>query len=379
MRQFPIRRTRLTSSAIGVVLCLAILPPLLRTQTKNDSKPAQQAPEYYDEPKFRVSDVTDPTNLGGHGSNATAAAKQSLAKDVELIKDQSTSAPTTKIVLEKALQHDPDNAQLHHQLAEVEERAGEPLAAVKEFQRAAELDPSEPNLFDWGSELLAHGAAEPAVEVFNKGRRLFPHSVRMLTALGTAWYLRGSYERATDMLCDASDLEPGNPTPHIFLGKILVAENVSSERLRNTLKRFASLQPENANANYLYALSLWKQPASSQDPHVVSEIEALLQKSTRLDPNLAPAYLRLGIVYSEKQDFPKALIALKKAAELDPNSEQAHYRLSQVYRHLGQTENAQREMHAYREAAKQHEKEIAREQHSKQVFVFDSKGSGLPK
>src|SRR5215468_10488329 len=108
MRQFPIRRTRLTSSAIGVVLCLAILPPLLRTQTKNDSKPAQQAPEFYDEPKFRVSDVTDPTNLGGHASNATAAARQSLAKDVESIKDQSTSAPTTKIVLEKALQHDPD-------------------------------------------------------------------------------------------------------------------------------------------------------------------------------------------------------------------------------------------------------------------------------
>jgi Tfp pilus assembly protein PilF len=98
----------------------------------------------------------------------------------------------------------------------------------------------------------------------------------------------------------------------------------------------------------------------------------------RLDPQFGPAYLQLGSVYSEKQDFPNALITLKKASELDPNSEQAHYRLSQVYRHLGQTENAQREMHAYREAARQHQERMAREQHSKQVFVYAPQAADRP-
>ena len=149
---------------MGVLLFLGILLPVVRSQTKDDSKPPQQAPEFYDEPKFTVSDVADPTSLGGHGSNATAATRQSLAEDVQAIKGQSTSAPTNKRDLENALQRDPDNAHLHHQLAELEEHSGNAVAAVKQFQRAAELDPSEQNLLDWGSELVAHGAAEPAGE-----------------------------------------------------------------------------------------------------------------------------------------------------------------------------------------------------------------------
>ena len=357
---------------MSVIVCLTLCSAVLRSQTQ-DTKPAQQTPEFYDEPKFTVSDVADPTSLGGHGSNATAATRESLAKDVGSIKGQSPQAPIdqfrTRVDLENALQHDPGNAELHRQLAETEERSGNSLAAVKEFQRAAELVPSEENLFAWGSELLEHGAAEPAVEVFGKGHRLFPRSVRTLIGLGSAWYLRGSYEQAADKLCDASDLEPENASPHVFLGKILSAENSSTARVRNTLKRYASLRPKDANANYLYALALWK-PANLHDPQLASQVELLLKNATRLDPNFAPGYLQLGIVYGEKQDFPMAMMALKKAAALDPKSEQAHYRLAQIYRHLGQSENAQREMQAYQRSAREREEEMTREQHSKQVFIF---------
>ena len=80
-----------------------------------------------------------------------------------------------------------------------------------EYQRAAELDPSEPYFFDWGSELLLHRAVEPAIEVFSKGNRLFPHSARMLVALGVAWYSNGSYDQAAQRLCEASDLNPDDP------------------------------------------------------------------------------------------------------------------------------------------------------------------------
>jgi hypothetical protein len=53
-------------------------------------------------------------------------------------------------------------------------KLGNPLEAVREYQRAAELDASEQYLFDWGTELLTHRALEPAAEVFTKGNRLFP-------------------------------------------------------------------------------------------------------------------------------------------------------------------------------------------------------------
>ena len=100
---------------------------------------------------------------------------------------------------------------MHHLLGDIEEKSGDPLEAVSEYQRAAKLNPSETNFFDWGSELLLHRAAEPAIEVFTEGNRLFPHSARMLVALGVAWYSNGSYDQAAQRLCEASDLNPRRP------------------------------------------------------------------------------------------------------------------------------------------------------------------------
>ena len=75
-------------------------------------------------------------------------------------------------------------ADLHHLLGDIEEKAGNPLDAVREYQRAAELNPSESNFFDWGAELLLHRAIEPAIEVFGKGNQLFPQSAAIA---GRTW------------------------------------------------------------------------------------------------------------------------------------------------------------------------------------------------
>jgi tetratricopeptide (TPR) repeat protein len=139
-------------------------------------------------------------------------------------------------------------------LGDIEEKSGNP-SAVRQYQRAAELDPSEPYFFDWGSELLLHRAVEPAIEVFNKGNRSFPRSARMLVALGVAWYSNGSYDQAAQRLCEASDLNPGDPKAYLFLGKIQSVETMQSECSTERLARFMRLQPENALA-YYYAVNL---------------------------------------------------------------------------------------------------------------------------
>ena len=61
-----------------------------------------------------------------------------------------------------------DTAELHHLLGDVQERTGHPLEAVRQYQKAAEMDPNEAYLFDWGSELLLHHAPEPAIDVFTQ-------------------------------------------------------------------------------------------------------------------------------------------------------------------------------------------------------------------
>ena len=65
-----------------------------------------------------------------------------------------------------------DNAELHNLLGEVDENAGDHVEAARELQRAAQMDPSEKNIFDWGNDLLLHRAYELAGGIFSRGVQL---------------------------------------------------------------------------------------------------------------------------------------------------------------------------------------------------------------
>lgn len=297
------------------------------------------------------------------------ARSQARGLLVELENDSHQNAGQDKAERDKAAQ---DDSELHHLLAEVEEKLGNPLEAVRQYQRAAELEPSESNLFDWGADLLLHRAPEPAIEVFGKGKRLFPHSVRMLVGLGVAWYVRGSYEEATLRLCAATDLNPRDPTGYLFLGKMLGDVAADSEGVVDRLGRWVRLQPENALANYYYALGLWKLRKSPQDSASLAQVESLLEKAVRLDPTLGAGHLQLGIVHAERDELRKAIAAYEKAIAVTPKLAEAHYRLAQAYKRVGDEPKAQKEMQVFRQVSKESEDGERREI---QQFVYKMQSS----
>lgn len=382
-------------------------------------------PQFFDEPKFTVAGVTEAMNPGGHGSNAILRTTEALAKETaslgtaaneqpsssrtastsassrgaaeQSLRDAVASEPASfeanyrlgKLLaddgkssealpyLERASQVHPatqnksaqQQAELHRLLGDLEEKLGNPLESVREYQRAAELDPSEPNLFDWGADLLIHRAFEPAIEVFTKGNRLFPHSARMLAGLGVAWYARGSYDQAAQCLCEASDLNPDDPNPYLFMGKMQSVETSQSDCQAERLARFAALQPENALANYYYALNLSTRK-SPGDASSSTQVESLLEKAIHLDAKLGPAYLQLGILYSGRGDSSKATSAFEKAIEANPQLEEAHYRLSQTYRRGGEILKAQRELRLYEQIKKEKEDEVERQRREIPQLVY---------
>ncbi len=263
-----------------------------------------------------------------------------------------------------------DTAELHHLLGDVQEKLGNSLEAVREYQRAAESDPREAYLFDWGSELLLHHAPEPASEVFTKGNRLFPHSVRMLIGLGAAWFARGSYDEAVERICEASDLDPSDSIPYLFLGKMQSAESAPAEKIVERLRRFVAQQPDNAEANYYYAVSLWKMRVGSADTGHWTEIEALLGNTIHLDAKFAAAYLQIGILHSEQKDYARAISEYQQAIQVDPKMEEAHYRLAQAYRQVGDAGKAEAELRRCEEIAKESAQEGERERHEMKQFVY---------
>jgi tetratricopeptide (TPR) repeat protein len=263
-----------------------------------------------------------------------------------------------------------NQADLHHLLGDVEEKAGNPLDAVREYQRAAELNPSEPNFFNWGSELLLHRAIDPAIEVFGKGNQLFPQSARLLVGLGVAWYTNGSYDQAAQRLCQASDLNPNDPKAYLFLGKIQAVETMQSECSSERLARFVKLQPDSALANYFYGVNLWKRRTGSDDARTLGQAEFHLQRAVELDPTLGVGYLQLGILYFERKDFANAVSSYEKAIKAAPELEEPHYRLSQAYKRTGDKVKADQELHLYNQISKKKDEEVERERRESRQFVY---------
>ncbi len=159
-----------------------------------------------------------------------------------------------------------DTAGLHRLAGALDEKLDDPLAAVHEFEQAVHRDPSEENYFAWGSELLLHRAILQAQQVFQDAAKVYPRSARILTALGTALFASAHYEEAALRLCDASDLNPTDTSPYIFMGRIdMVAPNPLA-CVRQKLARFVQEQPDNPLANYFYAMAMWKGQGQTPDP-----------------------------------------------------------------------------------------------------------------
>jgi tetratricopeptide (TPR) repeat protein len=331
---------------------------------------------FSDEPAFTVAGVTDTTALGGHGSgpivrNSNALSKETASLAKGTASNAASAADPGKEAAVRAQIVKQDSAELHAELADIEEVTGRPLDAVKEYQRAAEMQPTEPHLFAWGAELLLHHAPEPAVEVFSKGHRLFPQSSRMMLGLGAAWYAQRSKEQAEKIVLEATDINPNDPTPYLFLGRLQVTEQSVPAAWAEKMKRFATLQPANPAAHYLYAVALLKQQNGTDH---APQAEADLKIAIQLDPKFGDAYLQLGILCSKREDYPAAVNALQKAIETTPVPDEAHYRLAQVYRHMGETEKANQEVALFKKISEQKEADAERERHEIPQFIYKLRG-----
>jgi tetratricopeptide (TPR) repeat protein len=262
-----------------------------------------------------------------------------------------------------------NDADLHRMAGELDEKQGDPLAAVKEYQHAASLDPSEQNYFAWGSELLLHRAVWQAAEVFRNGVKAHPQSARLLTALGTALFAGAAYDEAARSLCEASDLDPANPEPYIFMGKIEMAAPAPLPCVEPKLARFAQEKPDSSLANYLYAMAISKRQELSANKPATQEVETLLSKAVSLDPRCFDGYLQLGILAAAQHDYPKAIQLYTKAIEVDPQLGEAHYRLGVAYERVGDQEKARQEFQLHDEIEKRQAAAVEHERQEIKQFV----------
>ena len=343
------------------------------SDASSTSKTPPPGMEFDDKPNFTVAGIADWNNAGMHGSDTTVRTSEALAKETLALKNDraaensgagakagaiSMNSGESEEQLRAAREQarkmlaSKDTANTHRLLGELNERLGDPLEAVREYERAARMDPSEQNYYEWGTELLLHKANQPAVEVFTKGSRMHPRSARMLAGLGAALYASGSYEEAARRLCEASDLNPMDTAPYLFLGRMQKSTTAPLPCSEEKLARFVREQPGNALANYYYGLTLWKRDRGSENSVGLQQAEALLEKAAAIDPKFGEAYLQLGILHSGYGGSEQAIRDYKKAIEVSPQLSEPHYRLGLAYRRVREEAKAEQEFRVYEQMEK---------------------------
>lgn len=320
--------------------------------------------EFADKPAFTVAGVTDWTAAGGHGSDSSLRTSEALTRETLTLKQENDKYSTANSAGDASAVNEADT---HRRAGEDAERRGDPLTAVHEYEQAVRLEPSEQNYFEWGSELLLHRAVLQAQEVFQKGSEAYPKSARMLTALGTALFAAAHYDEAALRLCQASDLNPADPEPYIFMGKIEIAAPNPLPCVEPKLARFAESQPQNPLANYYYAMALWKTPSAGQKS--LLQVELLLTKAVTLDAKCADAYLQLGILYYSQRDFEKAIGLYTKAIEANPELADAYYRLAMAYDRTGEHEKARQEFQLHDDIKKRQAAAVERQRKEVKQFL----------
>jgi tetratricopeptide (TPR) repeat protein len=246
------------------------------------------------------------------------------------------------------------------------------LHAVHEFAMAVQEDPSEQNYFAWGEELLQHRAVLQAKEVFEQGVKRYPRSSRLLTSLGAALFAGALYQQAADRLCEASDLNPKVPEPYRFMGKIEAVAPAFDSCMSTRLARYAAVHPNDALANYFYAMDMWKQQGNALDATTQQKVEALLTKAVTIDPKCSMGFLQLGNLRASERNYPAAITLYSKAIDADPQSSEAHYRLAVAYDRTGQREKAKHEFALHDAINQQQAVETERERKEIKQFVIEA-------
>jgi tetratricopeptide (TPR) repeat protein len=308
-------------------------------------------------PRFEAALQADPSNEVAILN--LALAEKSTGKSSEaMARLQSTLASHPSAVLYDAL-------------GSMDEESGQYVDAVRNYQRAVELDPTnEQYYFDLGVEYLIHFTFGPAAEVYRVGTQKFPTSSRQYLGLGFSHYAVREYRQAADAFTTALELDPESPAVFRAWNSILdsLPPNDWAEFLPR-LDRIAKVHPLNAELAFCLGAAILHSEIAKGPQANLDRSQTLLEKSVRLRPDFPAAHLELGALYAAKKMNQKAVDQYLEVVRLDPKSEVPHYRLGQLYREMNQLDLARTELSQYQQLAQLHQEELKRRRSTIQQFI----------
>ena len=240
----------------------------------------------------------------------------------------------------------PDQALPYDWRGWVYERTASPALALRDYQKALELDPKQSLVRLRLVELLLDQKkvteVAPHLEVLS---RLEPDRVEVTARLGILRFLEGRSQEARHLLEAAeAKLDPTDVTPSVYLARLDVQEGKGADAERR-LRRVAAVDPSDSDARFVLIAALRLQGKEAEAAAAAVEQDGIRARNERVNellrdradrPDATPdEWSEVGRLFLEMAMEPRALYWFDKALARDPNHQATHRVLAEYYDRTG--------------------------------------------
>jgi tetratricopeptide (TPR) repeat protein len=264
-----------------------------------------------------------------------------------------------------------DSGSLESLIGDLEEKRGDPLAAVHCYQSAVALEPNvQEHRLALARELLKHQTFDAAILVLEQAAELFPQSTRVKLLLGLSYYLVDRSADSIRELLAAAKLDSSDELAARYLGEITLQD--SAEPNPDAVAQicaFADAHSSSKSADALCGAVLLRVSEESGDTSRKPEIMHRLGHAVRVAPQEPLARCQLGRAFEWSQEWQKARLQMENCVRLDPDLPEGHYRLARIYRRLGLSSLANQQTALQQQATQRQSQESTRRTNAATRFL----------
>lgn len=214
-------------------------------------------------------------------------------------------------------------------------RAGQPEAALRWLDRAAEIEPDSVAPFVHRVEALGElGRHDEAEEAFYLAQQIDPENAELYAAMAGVLSVRGDHERSVWCLREAARLDPELPRVRARLARAY-ADSGRLERARQLYVR--ELRDDPGDVETLLGLG-----ELLMDMHRLTEAGEKFRRVLEIEPDHPDAHHLLGELAEREGRTADALVQYDVVLRLDPAFPGARRRLAKVMLDRGREEDLPR-------------------------------------
>ncbi len=248
--------------------------------------------------------------------------------------------------------------------------------AIKDFDKAIELNPSVSNSYDGrGITYYYLGQYERALDDYNKSVQLDPSQSGVYNNRGLNYIALGQYKSAIDDCSKAIELDPKDDIAYHNRGYAYYYLGQND----NAIKDYNKAVELNPNYTKVYNNRGLVYSDLMQYDHAIEDYDKAIElnpkffityynrgrayfflkqynraiqdldKAIELHPNYPEAYVNRGIAYEALAQYERAIKDYDKAIQLNPKDALAYYNRGVAYQKLGKTAEAEADLKKYEE------------------------------